>query len=79
MADCGALLEPGEEVEQRGIDFLWSLDGKPMAGTIEDDVASQIGCVLLHVGKGIREKHVHGIQTSDHEVGRLHDLGLLQR
>ena len=74
-ADSRSVLEPGEEVEQRGIDFLWSLDGKPMAGTIEDDVASQVGCVLPNVGKGLREKHVHGIQASDHEVGRLHDLG----
>ena len=49
-----------------------------MAGTIEYDVASQVGCVLLHVGKGIREKHVHGIQASDHEVGRLHDLAALE-
>ena len=46
-----------------------------MAGTFEYHVASQVRCVLLDVGKGIREKHVHGIQAADHEVGRLHDLG----
>ena len=78
LCDAGGLrsvLERGEEVEQRGIDFVGSLDGKPMAGTLEDYVASQVGRVLLNVGKGLREKHVHGIQASDHEVGRLHDLG----
>src|SRR5246127_623384 len=71
-------LEPGEEVEQRGVDFGWPLDGKPMAGAFEYDVASQVGCVLLQVGQGNREKHVHGIKAADHEVGRLRDLGLLQ-
>ncbi len=28
-----------------------------MAGTVEYHVASQVGCVLLKVGKGVRKKH----------------------
>ena len=49
-----------------------------MAGPVEPDVASQIGDVLINVHEGVRQYGRRGVQTADHEVARLSDLGVLE-